>query len=254
MGPAPAGRCRAPELPDLADAAAWAHAQIACEASAQIGDTLAAHPDRTLSRLLAPRRLDPNRGFIAAVVPAYLSGRIAGLGEDPTGHPALVTGLEPAWTALDVPTRLPAYYAWTFRTGEAGDFESLAKRLHAEQLDPEGERTSLHLSLPSGTVGLAVDWEAPLRVRGQVEQRPRRPAAAVNEIRTALRGGTNPPSLGPSYFGEPWTDARGVAPVAATGAEVNLTPALRAAAGPGADIVRAEAGRARRGRGRSSTR
>ena len=54
---------------------------------AQIDATLAAHPDRTLSRLLAPRRLHPNRGFIAAVVPAYLSGRIAGLGEDPTGHP-----------------------------------------------------------------------------------------------------------------------------------------------------------------------
>jgi hypothetical protein len=228
------------ELPDLGDAATWAHAQIACETAAQIDATLAAHPDRTLSRLLAPRRLHPNRGYIAAVVPTYLSGRIAGLGEDPTGHPALVTGLEPAWSALDVPTRLPAYYAWTFRTGEAGDFESLAQRLHAVQLDPKGERTALHLSLPSGTAGLAVDWEAPLRVRGQVEQRPRRPTAAVNEIRTALRGGTNPPILGPSYFGEPWTDARAVTPLAAWAPAVNLTPALRAAAGLGADVVRVE--------------
>lgn len=228
------------ELPDLGDAATWAHAQIACETAAQIDATLAAHPDRTLSRLLAPRRLHPNRGYIAAVVPTYLSGRIAGLGEDPTGHPALVTGLEPAWSALDVPTRLPAYYAWTFRTGEAGDFESLAQRLHAVQLDPKGERTALHLSLPSGTAGLAVDWEAPLRVRGQVEQRLRRPTAAVNEIRTALRGGTSPPILGPSYFGEPWTDARAVTPIAAWAPEVNLTPVLRAAAGLGADVVRVE--------------
>ena len=235
----PADRARR-ELPDLADAATWAHAQIACETSAQIAATLAAHPDRTLSRLLAPRRLQPNRGYVAAVVPAYLSGRIAGLGEDPTGHPALVTGLEPAWTALDTPTRLPAYYAWTFRTGEAGDFESLAQRLHAVQLDPEGESTALHLSLPSGTGGLAVDWEAPLRVPGQVAHRARRPAAAVNEIRTALRGGTSPPILGPSYFGEPWTDARAVTPIAAWAPEVNLTPVLRAAAGLGADVVRAE--------------
>ena len=241
VDPAPARRSsRAGNCPTSADAATWAHAQIACETAAQIAATLAAHPDRTLSRLLAPRRLQPNRGYIAAVVPAYLSGRIAGLGEDPTGHPALVTGLEPAWSALDVPTRLPAYYAWTFRTGEAGDFESLAQRLHAVQLDPEGERTALHLSLPSGTAGLAVDWEAPLRVPEQVAQRPRRPAAAVNEIRTALRGGTNPPILGPSYFGEPWTDARAVTPVAAWAPEVNLTPALRAAAGLGADVVRAE--------------
>ena len=151
VDPAPARRRARRELPDLGDAATWAHAQIACDTAAQIAATLAAHPDRTLSRLLAPRRLQPNRGYIAAVVPAYLSGRIAGLGEDPTGHPALVTGLEPAWSALDMPTRLPAYYAWTFRTGEAGDFESLAQRLHAVQLDPEGERTALHLSLPSGT-------------------------------------------------------------------------------------------------------
>jgi hypothetical protein len=235
----PADRARR-ELPDLADAATWAHAQIACDTAAQIAATLAAQPDRTLSRLLAPRRLEPNRGYIAAVVPAYLSGRIAGLGEDPTGHPALVTGREPAWTALDTPTRLPVYYTWSFRTGEAGDFESLAQRLHAVQLDPEGERTALHLSLPSGTAGLAVDWEAPLRVPGQVAHRPRRPTAAVNEIRTALRGGTNPPILGPSYFGEPWTDARALTPIAAWAPELNLTPALRAAGGLGADVVRAE--------------
>jgi len=146
----PAERARR-ELPDLADAGTWAHAQIACETSDQIATTLASQPDRTLSRLLAPRQLQPNRGYVAAVVPTYLSGRIAGLGENPTGHPALVTGLEPAWTALDVPTRLPAYYAWTFRTGEAGDFESLAQRLHAVQLDPEGESTAL-LSRDSTTV------------------------------------------------------------------------------------------------------
>ena len=235
----PADRARR-ELPDLADAATWAHAQIACDTAAQVAATLAAHPDRTLSRLLAPRRLEPNRGYIAAVVPTYLSGRIAGLGEDPTGHPALVTGLEPAWSPLDVPTRLPAYYAWTFRTGEAGDFESLAQRLHAVQLDPDGESTALHLSLPSGTTGLAVDWEAPLRARGQVVHRARRPAAAVNEIRAALRGSASPPVLGPSYFGEPWTDARAVTPVAAWAPEVNLTPVLRAAAGLGAEVVRAE--------------
>ena len=66
------------------------------------------------------------------------------------------------------------------------------------------------------------------------------PPAAVNEIRTALRGGTNPPILGPSYFGEPWTDARALTPIAAWAPEVNLTPMLRAAAGLGADVVRAE--------------
>jgi len=228
------------ELPDLTDAATWAHAQVTCETPDQIAATLARHPDRTLSRLLAARRLEPNRGYLAAVVPSYLAGRIAGLGEDPTGHPALVTGLEPAWGAADVPTRLPAYHTWSFRTGDAGDFESLAQRLRAVQLDPKGESRALHLSLPSGDTSLAVDWEAPLRVPGQVLQRPRRPSAAVNEIRAALRGGTSPPILGPSYFGEPWTANRSLTPLTAWAPELNLTPMLRAAAGLGADVVRAE--------------
>jgi hypothetical protein len=94
--------------------------------------------------------------------------------------------------------RLPAYYAWTFRTGEAGDFESLAKRLHAVQLT-RGERTPCTCR-PSGTAELAVDWEAPLRVRGQVEQRPGARGGRQRDPH-ALRGGTNPP-IRPSYFGE----------------------------------------------------
>ena len=250
----PADRARR-ELPDLGDAATWAHAQIACDTSAQIAATLAAHPDRTLSRLLAPRRLHPNRGYIAAVVPTYLSGRIAGLGEDPTGHPALVTGLEPAWTALDMPTRLPAYYAWTFRTGEAGDFESLAQRLHAVQLDPEGESTALHLSLPSGTAGLAVDWEAPLRGARTGGAAAPAPAAAVNEIRTALRGGTNPPILGPSVLrravdGRPRGDAhRGVG----AGSEPDAGAARGGRPGRGRRCGRSRT-RWSRPRGRNSTR
>ncbi len=228
------------ELPDLADAATWAHAQVACDTSDQIAATLAARPDHSLSRLLAPRRLQPNRGYVAAVVPTYLSGRLAGLGEDPTGHPALVTGLEPAWSPLDTPTRLPAYHAWRFRTGEAGDFESLAQRLQAVTLDPKGEVTPLHLSLPSGNGALAVDWQAPLRAPGQGAQRESLPAVAVTEIRAALEGGTNPPILGPSYFGEPWTESRVVTPMASWAVALNLTPMLRAAAGLGADVVRAE--------------
>jgi hypothetical protein len=228
------------ELPDLTDASTWAHAQVTCETPDQIASTLAGQPDRTLSRLLAPRRLEPNRGYLAAVVPSYLAGRIAGLGEDPTGHPALVTGLEPAWRPGDLPARLPAYHTWSFRTGEAGDFESLAQRLRGVPLDPKGESRPLILSLPSGNTSLAVDWEAPLRVPGQVRQRNRRPTGAVTEIRAALRGGTNPPILGPAYFGEPWTENRALTPTTAWAPEVNLTPMLRAAAGLGAEVVRAE--------------
>ncbi len=121
---------------------------MACAGTADVADTLANHPDRTLSRLLAPRRLLPFRPYIACVVPAFLSGRIAGLGRDPASEPTLVTGHEPAWSASDIPAELPVYYSWSFRTGEAGDFESLAQRLHAAPLDASIPTTPLHLSLP----------------------------------------------------------------------------------------------------------
>ena len=80
------------ELPDLSDAWAWAHAQVACVDSAHVAETLAHHLDRTLLRLLAPRQLLPYRAYQACVVPAFLSGRIAGLWRDPGGDPAPVTG------------------------------------------------------------------------------------------------------------------------------------------------------------------
>jgi hypothetical protein len=229
------------ELPDLSDAWAWAHAQVACDDPDHIADTLANLPDRTLSRLLAARRLLPFRAYQACVVPVFLAGRIAGLGHDPAHDPALVTGQELAWTAANPGTELPVYYTWTFRTGEAGDFESLAQRLHAAPLDATIPSTPLHLSLPSGDGSLIVDWEPPLRVRGAQPSRARRPADAVTQIRNVLR--VSSPTrrvLGPTYFGAPWMDGRPLTPATDWAPELNLTPMLRAAASLGADAVRIE--------------
>jgi hypothetical protein len=229
------------ELPDLSDAWAWAHAQVACASADQIPATLAGQPDRTLSRLLAPRRLHPFRAYHACVVPAFLSGRIAGLGGDPASDPALRTGHEPAWSASDAPAELPVYYTWTFRTGEAGDFESLAQRLRPAPLDMPVVPTPLHLSLPSGSTELTVDWEPPLRVPGTPLTKPRRPASAVTQIRNALRPSTPArPVLGPAYFGAPWSDDTPLAPLTQWGPELNVTPMFRAAAGLGAEAVRKE--------------
>jgi len=229
------------ELPELTDTWAWAHAQVACENSSDIATTLAQQPDRTLSRLLAPRRLLAFRAYRACVVPAFLSGLTAGLGNDPTTETAIVTGLEPAWTASRTPAAIPVYYSWTFRTGEAGDFESLAQRLRAAPLDASIPPTPLHLSLPAGDGQLAVDWEPPLRAAGTTVLRPRRPSAAATQIADALKPGTaNRPVLGPAYFGSAWTDFRALAPMTNWPAELNATPMFRAAAGLGADAIRTE--------------
>ncbi len=229
------------ELPELTDTWAWAHAQVACESSGEIATTLAQHPDRTLSRLLAARRLLPFRAYRACVVPAFLSGLVAGLGNDPASEPAIVTGLEPAWSTSRIPAAIPVYYSWTFRTGEAGDFESLAQRLHAAPIDASIPPTSLHLSLPAGDGQLAVDWEPPFRAPGTTASRPPRPPAAATQIADALRPATaNRPVLGPAYFGSAWVDGRALTPLTNWPAELNATPMLRAAAGLGADAIRAE--------------
>ena len=229
------------ELPELIDTWAWAHAQVACDTPGDIASTLAQHPDRTLSRLIAARRLLPFRLYRACVVPAFLTGLIAGLGEEAAGDLPVVTGLEPAWTAAHMPTAIPVYYSWTFRTGEAGDFESLAQRLHAAPLDASIPPTPLHLSLPAGDGQLSVDWEPPLRVPGTKPTTPPRPPAALSQITAAVRPGTPArPVLGPAYFGSPWTDSQALEPVTDWPAALNATPMLRAAAGLGADAVRAE--------------
>lgn len=228
------------ELPDLADAWAWVHAQVACDTADQIATTLAGQPDRTLARLLSPRRLLPNRDYHACVVPSYLAGRLAGLGTNPSTNPAVVTGREPAWSATNVPTELPVYHTWSFRTGEAGDFESLAQRLRPAPLDASIPPPPLHLATPAG-LDLVVDWEPPLRVPGAKALRAKRPAAAVAEIRKALKGGTaTAPVLGPSYLGASWVDPKTFDPVTAWAPDLNLTPMWRAAAGLGAEAVRGE--------------
>ena len=69
-------------------------------------------------------------------MPTYEVGRKAGLGEPITT--ADEQALKPAWAkepgAPAGPITLPVYFHWEFRTGLAGDFESLARRLEPKPL------------------------------------------------------------------------------------------------------------------------
>src|SRR5262245_25829345 len=103
------------ELPDLVDSWAWAHAQLAWEKGATedgLRDVLATRPELSVSRLLSPRLLTANTEYIACVVPAFETGRLAGLGSAPDVNAALA----PAWkigpTLGNV--TLPVYYHWEF--------------------------------------------------------------------------------------------------------------------------------------------
>jgi hypothetical protein len=124
------------QLPDLSESWAWAHAQVVTEgAPPNVGARLAADDRRVTSRLVCPRRLDPETSYVACLVPAFDAGRRAGLGEAvPEGS------LSPAWTGgpdADGSVRLPVYYHWEFGTGKAGDFEALVRRLTPVRFPPD---------------------------------------------------------------------------------------------------------------------
>jgi hypothetical protein len=150
----------AAELPDLNDSWAWAHVQL-LHSDALAGDPaaiaagLAAAPNRNVSRLVSPRRLEANRQWIAAVVPAFDVGVKRGLGaepkpDDPATH---------AWSSPDSIV-LPVYHHWEFATGPEGDFESLARRIKPYEA-----------SLRVGVVPMFVgDGAPPLRVPAQDPQ------------------------------------------------------------------------------------
>jgi hypothetical protein len=119
------------ELPALGESWSWAHAQVVTTASDSGGiqTDLQGNPASNASRLVCPRRLEPNKDYVACVVPAFEPGRLRGLGLADAKPEAMAT-IAPAWdpnVAADV--QLPIYFHWVFSTGPAGDFESLARRL-----------------------------------------------------------------------------------------------------------------------------
>ncbi|MCS7477945.1 hypothetical protein ACFFQW_42550 [Umezawaea endophytica] len=111
-------------------------------------------PDSACSRLLCPRHLKPTTTYHAFVVPAFETGRRAGLGIEP-GQIAATT---PSWGVSGVPApgRLPVYHRWQFTTSPAGDFEFLVRLLKpVEAKEPVGRRdVDAHRSPGFGLPGL----------------------------------------------------------------------------------------------------
>ncbi|MDF0673275.1 MAG: hypothetical protein P0120_02875 [Nitrospira sp.] len=150
----------AEDLPDLEESWAWVHAQVVGSSTDTVPTLKSAienAPTRTVSRLMCPRRLDPDVAYLACVVPVFEVGRKVALGL-PVAEQELEK-LEPAWR-LDQPTapfQLPVLYSWEFTTGPEGDFESLVRDLTPQPLPEEVGTRSLDLTtpgfgLPSGGV------------------------------------------------------------------------------------------------------
>ncbi len=266
--PLPTITCSREELPDLDQSWAWAHAQIVGEQRstpdpsprATLQQILNNHPERTLSRLLAPRRLDPNTAYYACLVPTYEVGRKTGLGEPIT--PEDEQALKPAWVKTATPgsITLPVFFQWEFRTGIAGDFESLARRLTPQPLPSSVGLRPVDIRtpgwgmpvLPPGAPGSLLDLGgALLTPETQPRDWPDQPrktfqsalGAILNAPATMAGTSGAPALLGPPLYGQ-WYVDRDSLPSADQPPhwfrDLNLDPRHRIAAGIGTMVIRKE--------------
>jgi hypothetical protein len=243
------------ELPDLNQSWAWAHVHANHDLSNGIAAALAAAPEAFRARLLCPRRLLPNRSWLACVVPTFEAGRRAGLGEPVTANMGL------AWTTAKTgELRLPVYHSWRFQTGPAGDFESLVRRLKARELPPSVGRRDLDISDPGGGLpGIkhaAISYQGALvspsgKPRPWPAQQRRRLKAALRDLLNAALVRTPPPAsydalrddpvVGPPAYAALQAQRR---TVPAEGeppkwfGELNTEPQHRAVAGLGTEVIR----------------
>lgn len=160
--PLPAVRVTAPgALPPLTQSWAFGHVNIN-EGHANPSDFETfllslrepgtVNADKIISRLFSPRKLDTDTAYRAFLVPAFETGRLAGLGQDPSAADSQL----PAWTGGN-PVELPYYYEWYLRTGENEDFESLVKRLEPRPVDKRVGIRDMDASHPGFGVATGAD-------------------------------------------------------------------------------------------------
>ena len=97
-----------------------------------LNNTLNDDPDQLYCRLMSPRQLEPSTEYFAFVVPAFETGRLAGL-EQPSND---INAQLPSWSAAGANGEMPVYFEWQFRTGVQADFESMIKLLVPREVDP----------------------------------------------------------------------------------------------------------------------
>jgi hypothetical protein len=242
-------------LPRLSQSWAWAHVQVdGFDATSEtLDDVVREAPQRVRSRLLAPRRLDRRTRYRALLVPAFERGRRAGLREplDDT-----VDALVEAWQADATHVRVPFYHGWSFQTGDVGDFETLVRRLEARVVDEGIGLRPMDVSVPDPALPAAAN--DPLAMEGALlspaAQSTPWDAAERATFVAALADLLNRPSEALSQAGSPrtvapplwvrWQAARERLETAAGARplwlhELNSDPRLRASAGLGAEVVRA---------------
>ena len=192
-GPLPAITVTDPAttLPPPDQLGAWAHVHVngaldaplvsdsTGAALANLDQILHTNADNACCRLICPRHLRPDTSYVAFLVPAFETGRLAGLGLDPALAPgALYSSWGPQYPNRPAEGQLPYYYRWSFTTGDTGDFEYLVRLLRPRKPDPLVGRRDMdvHRSSGFGLPGITTPAElgGVLRLGGalQVPDRP----------------------------------------------------------------------------------
>lgn len=150
-------------FPRADEAWAWAHVHVNRDLDAahvrttdmaavipRLRTTLAGNADLGFGRLVSPRKLRPDQGYTAFLMPTFEAGRRAGLGLDLDDIPATASAWEMA--GRPQPLSFPYYLRWRFRTGEAGDFETLVELLKPRQVDPRVGFRDMDVQAPGSNV------------------------------------------------------------------------------------------------------
>lgn len=240
-------------LQNLVDSWNWAHVQVSGTDS--LTDTLANASGNAISRLICPRRLDPETSYTAFLVPAFQNGVQAGLNG---GNVSGINNSEPAWTSrVPSPLRLPYYYSYTFSTSDAGDFESLVRALTPTVLPATVGMSPMDVSEPDPGIASA---GTPLGLEGAIESVGTQPTPWNDPAKQAFQADVqalinlttpttddpahpNPtdPTIVPPIYGR-WQAAVQSVDMTAAGwvNDLNLDPRNRTAAGMGTQIVQQE--------------
>ncbi len=224
-------------LPDLTQSWAWAHTQLIGSVTAADVPEASQAPS-ALSRILAPRLLEPNRQYAALLVPTYERGRLAGLGRAPGQTP----GKTRAWVGTTAPAgiELPVLYQWSFSTSASPlDFEKILDDLVATEA-PDGLGTRpLQVSL--GGLDLSLPLAGALTPVGHTQDPPAERAALMNALDQDQdhEQDARPMVRPPTYAA---THARRALDLGAAELgwleELNLDPRWRVVAGLGVEVVR----------------
>ncbi len=140
---------------DLIDDDGVVRSTDGAQAASRLEGELAKNADHAYSRVLCPRRLDPNIGYHAFLIPTFESGRLAGLGLDPQAPNPERFATQSAWaTYTDRPLGAvhPYYTRWYFKTGTIGDFEYLVRLLEPRPPDARLGRRDMDVQRPGSNL------------------------------------------------------------------------------------------------------